>query len=91
MLNDYNSQVFPGVAYYAKTKDMAKVQEQIVLIANALNAVADSILLQVPTNNSVKIAVIVVSVSFFVAIVFITIMYLRRRKRDNKYTELPSA
>jgi hypothetical protein len=45
--NDYNSQVFPGVAYFAKLEDMTNVQIQIGLIADALVAASDSIQLAV--------------------------------------------
>jgi Flp pilus assembly protein TadB len=71
---------------------MKNVKLQIDLIANALLGAADGILLIVPLSNTVKIAVIVVSVAFFVAICLITILYLRRRKEHKRqYTELPNA
>ncbi len=91
LLNDYNSQVFPGVAYYAPAGDLVNAQLQLDLISAALGKASDSISKSIPTNNIVKIAVIVVGVCFVLAVVAITIVYIRRRTANKRrYTELPS-
>ncbi len=90
LLNDYSSQVFPGVAYYAAANDLPHAQEQLNIIADLLVKAGQGITAIVPPNRAVTIAVIVVAVSFFIAIVLILILYLRRRSQAHrKYTELP--
>jgi N-acetylated-alpha-linked acidic dipeptidase len=90
LLNDYNSQVLPGVAYYAAANDLPNAQVQLKVVEELLTKAGQGITAVVPVSNAVTIAVIVVAVAFFVAIVIIVILYLRRRSlAHRRYTELP--
>lgn len=90
--NDYNSQVFPGVAFYAASGDITNANVQIQILTQRITAATQSLRSAVAVvQDAVRISVIVVSVVLVGAILIITIGYIVRKRRKTQYVELPTS
>jgi N-acetylated-alpha-linked acidic dipeptidase len=81
VLNDYGSQVFPAVAYYARLNDLPGANAAIANIADRCATLSSQLKAKTNTVTLVLIALAVVLVVSILVVVAIVVVVRRRRRR----------
>ena len=91
--NDYNSQVFPGVAYYARSSDLDMADEELFKIIQKIEKVSQKLAKALPFDSSPPVLLIVLSSTlpfFVVASLLICCIWKRRQKKQYEILERTS-